>query len=950
MSEVSTVDVNIHEQFSKTWDLFFVPGYCVEVRALGLHGNSRLWTGYATGSIVGYFNDRDEFTSKLEQLDKLNYTAAYVTINPVKPELIGRAHNRFVAATKENCVKTEDIAYLRWLRADIDPVRSSGIPSTDNEQSGAIGVASAIAKDTAAHGTVTATSGNGGDALLYLGELPNTAGSIAQIKTVIAAVSGRYGTDTQKVDPQTCIASSGARVYGSWNRKGDGTPDRPHRRSQLIDVPAERKPINLGETKVAEHKAKGNGGSAATLDQVEEMLSHCPAHFGDNSYQKWINVLMAVHSVYPGEDGVALCEKYMPGKSGEIARKFGGFNSEKDGGVTIATLANIAKEYGYQPHHERNSDESSTADLNFGGGSAGSTTEYGSDGDAMYRIIPSKRKGEDDTRQFIADFEARITKVISSENGAKTYTLSGQAKRGGSFTCEIGATDFEDTRSLKSALGAAAGYRDPIFPGMAEHLAPAIKILSGGNAEEYTRLERTGWYEGSFIAPGLEAERVTVSLNRRLPYRFDSEADLAQGLKGLDALVRFMGAECATPLLAFLFTAPFAHPADLRNERAAMFIVGRSGTFKTSATQVAMSIYGASFTRDEMLLKWGEGATINALMDFATRCADVPMFIDNYKPNTASKGMYTTFTHAALEGGEKERLSKASVLKDSRPIHTWPISTGEDMPTTDPASLARHLIIQMPRGGSVAALAEAQAQADSMNAIGRLWVEHLMSDQGRAQASAIRNGMFAGLRQDWIEYLGKSGKRLVNPYRIATNLAVNQMTWEALMLHPALGEWAKQHVAAHIAGLRSIADNLVGSTSNGLEANRFIEMLREVIASGRGYLIPGKGTPIDKVPDPALRARSIGWVDESGIYLFPQAAIELIRSVSGDALGGVSSATLYQQLKEIDAIQGSDSGKLTKKVLIAGARTTINTLWLKSGVLEELTEEEEDTREVIDAM
>lgn len=81
--------------------------------------------------------------------------------------------------------------------------------------------------------------------------------------------------------------------------------------------------------------------------EVEEALRCLPAHFGANSYSTWLDVLMAVHSVSPGPDGVALCERYVPGKQGEIERKFASFDS--GGGKTIASLFDIAKRYGYQP-------------------------------------------------------------------------------------------------------------------------------------------------------------------------------------------------------------------------------------------------------------------------------------------------------------------------------------------------------------------------------------------------------------------------------------------------------------------------------------------------------------------------------------------------------------------------------------------------------------------------
>lgn len=64
------------------------------------------------------------------------------------------------------------------------------------------------------------------------------------------------------------------------------------------------------------------------------------------TYDDWLEVLMAVHSAYPDEVGVALCEEWSPGKPGEIAKKFASF---KKGGRGIGTLIYLSNKYGYVP-------------------------------------------------------------------------------------------------------------------------------------------------------------------------------------------------------------------------------------------------------------------------------------------------------------------------------------------------------------------------------------------------------------------------------------------------------------------------------------------------------------------------------------------------------------------------------------------------------------------------
>lgn len=63
------------------------------------------------------------------------------------------------------------------------------------------------------------------------------------------------------------------------------------------------------------------------------------------TYDDWLEILMAVHSAYPDEVGVALCEEWSPGKPGEIAKKFASF---KKGGRGIGTLIYLSNQHGYQ--------------------------------------------------------------------------------------------------------------------------------------------------------------------------------------------------------------------------------------------------------------------------------------------------------------------------------------------------------------------------------------------------------------------------------------------------------------------------------------------------------------------------------------------------------------------------------------------------------------------------
>jgi hypothetical protein len=68
-------------------------------------------------------------------------------------------------------------------------------------------------------------------------------------------------------------------------------------------------------------------------------------------YDQWLRVLMGVHSVMPGQDGVRLIEGWSPGHPGEVAKKFTSF---KRTGVGLGSVLALARQHG-MPHTHVNS-------------------------------------------------------------------------------------------------------------------------------------------------------------------------------------------------------------------------------------------------------------------------------------------------------------------------------------------------------------------------------------------------------------------------------------------------------------------------------------------------------------------------------------------------------------------------------------------------------------------
>jgi hypothetical protein len=215
------------------------PDGVVEVRALA---------DGATHS--GYFDDYEALAQAVEALDADPAVAGiYVTLNTVNPALLARRANRIKMrlGRKDATTADADILGRRWLPVDIDPVRPSGVSSTDEEHAAALDAAGRIAAYLAEQGfgdPVRADSGNGAH-LLYRIDLPNDEAATEVVKGALATLDALFSNDVITVDTANYNAARIWKLYGTMSRKGDSTPERPHRRAKILAAPPEMKVVPL---------------------------------------------------------------------------------------------------------------------------------------------------------------------------------------------------------------------------------------------------------------------------------------------------------------------------------------------------------------------------------------------------------------------------------------------------------------------------------------------------------------------------------------------------------------------------------------------------------------------------------------------------------------------------------------------------------------------------------
>jgi len=194
------------------------------------------------GVISGYYDS--EHHGKLAT-DVLGYDGkaegVYLTLNPVDPSLLGRGENTLIEKAK-NATTDSYVVKRTLLLIDLDPVRASGISSSDEEKKIAKVVIEGIYKKLKSRGfpePIVADSGNGFH-LLYDIALENNPEITKLIERFLITIDLMFSTKEVKIDLKVFNPARITKLYGTKACKGEDIKDRPHRYSKILYVPEKR--------------------------------------------------------------------------------------------------------------------------------------------------------------------------------------------------------------------------------------------------------------------------------------------------------------------------------------------------------------------------------------------------------------------------------------------------------------------------------------------------------------------------------------------------------------------------------------------------------------------------------------------------------------------------------------------------------------------------------------
>jgi len=408
----------------------------------------------------------------------------------------------------------------------------------------------------------------------------------------------------------------------------------------------------------------------------------------------------------------------------------------------------------------------------------------------------------------------------TNEGIERSFVITGQPVGGDEFSFVITAKDASSGKLLRGELVNAFGKQ---FIGKLD-----LKVIQ--KLSKYTNtiklVDRPQWLHNKLVAPGLNKD-IKYAFEREIKIDFTAKGDAALGTEALETLFRIFDSGNVAITIAVMMGAPviaYLWPGD----RFTTFLTGLTGTHKTAFIQLLSCMFGEAYSQEINIVRWGHGATPNALEHLAVMTGPFPFVIDNYKNYTdKDPGKFQAVNQALCEGGEKKRLTKDATLRTSEEYQCMPVVTGENYPGQDAASRARTIMLQWTGATDLSLLAEAQKHIKDLNALGKEWCLWLSSDFGQDQIRQLRE-KFDVARSRYIKDTGDA----VNAGRIATNAGIISLIWELLYNFPPMTELAEEVKEVVEEAIKTHITQSKIEIADDLDAERFRRWLQAEIEVG----------------------------------------------------------------------------------------------------------------------
>lgn len=209
------------------WQVFVGDDSFTEVRILGRFQYS------------GYFKSIDSLIQAIEPYSNMDDEQIYFVLNRIDDACYGRQQSEKIVKSPKITTNDNDIIRRNWVMIDFDPIRKTGVNSTEEEFELAHKKAQQVFTFLRSNGfqePVICKSGNGWH-LQYKVDLPNDDDTTEIIKQFFSYLGSKFTDEFVDIDQKVFNKARLCKLYGTMAKKGANLADRPWRMSEIAYVP-----------------------------------------------------------------------------------------------------------------------------------------------------------------------------------------------------------------------------------------------------------------------------------------------------------------------------------------------------------------------------------------------------------------------------------------------------------------------------------------------------------------------------------------------------------------------------------------------------------------------------------------------------------------------------------------------------------------------------------------
>lgn len=556
------------------------------------------------------------------------------------------------------------------------------------------------------------------------------------------------------------------------------------------------------------------------------------------------------------------------------------------------------------------------------------------------RIVWNKITHDGDISIPLAGFTARISKEILLDNGINSrrqYEIQGILADGTPLpTIRIPASTFtgmnwvSDRWGTRAVMAAGSSLKD--------RLREAIQLYSNNRGIEAQQVfTHTGWRTVNGHMVFLDASCV------------EAEMELSAGLRSYQLphvcvdprtacraslyFLKMAPLSITVPLLSVQYLAPlseFLHPA------FTLWLCGQSGSFKTTTAALALCHYGNFDTRN-LPASWE--STDNTLERLACEAKDIPLLIDDYYPQATWKDQklleqkVARIVRAQGNLAGRGRMKADTSLREPYPPRGIIISTGEQLPSIGISGIARLFKIEVNPGDiNIPTLNRCQQQAHLYAGAMRAYLDYLVPQMSYLKGKLPRE--FSEIRAK--ATVGNEHFKVPEAVAwlfIGFELAVNFWMSVGAVSEGEASELLKNGWET----LNHLGESQASTIHEEDPCTCFLETIATLLAQKRVYFAERKtGAAAENaeawgwtsfensVGDRKFRLRGqselLGWIEDSTIYLIPEAAYKVVTKFCRDQGEPfpISKTEILRRLERDKILIPFENDERTKSIYCGG--------------------------------